>query len=287
MKDLEKYINRTIRKTKKEKLPITPIMPDSAAGISSFNDYVGDNGGQIMGEEFNEAYYQDLESDIIQKTVDYMRQVGFEDDAEAYTDFEFEETASGIRIDVRAELDYDSLIDLCDILNLVVYKYDENAYFDVVTGGIIQAYIRENLDINEQLKRLDKKGFDTLHENFDLHQLYESSKGRLDNRDKSKLQKFLRTTDDPAEVNTYMRGLLSEDSSMWIDPEPASIEYEKRLNNLGSLLDRVAHEVEFLQETARKDDNEDIEGECEMLLIELDDLKRYRLANLEEIIEQF
>lgn len=49
-----------------------------------------------------------------------------------------------IEVQVRAELDYDNLIELADVLNKVVEKYDKDAYFDAEQPGIISAVIRYN-----------------------------------------------------------------------------------------------------------------------------------------------
>ena len=45
------------------------------------------------------------------------------------------------RIEVRAEVDYDGLMDLCEALNPIVEKYDKDSYFEPVEPGIIEAYI--------------------------------------------------------------------------------------------------------------------------------------------------
>lgn len=49
-----------------------------------------------------------------------------------------------IEVQVRAELDYDNLMELADVLNKVVEKYDRNSYFDAEQPGIITAFIRYN-----------------------------------------------------------------------------------------------------------------------------------------------
>lgn len=48
-----------------------------------------------------------------------------------------------IEVQVRAELEYDNLMDLSDVLNKVVSKYDKDAYFDAEQPGILCAFIRE------------------------------------------------------------------------------------------------------------------------------------------------
>lgn len=49
-----------------------------------------------------------------------------------------------IEVQVRVELDYDNLMELADVLNKVVEKYDRNSYFDAEQPGIISAVIRYN-----------------------------------------------------------------------------------------------------------------------------------------------
>lgn len=59
-------------------------------------------------------------------------------------------------VEVRAELDYDSMAALSSDLDKVVQKYDASSYFDFITGGIIRAYIQvddkkltESIDTNK------------------------------------------------------------------------------------------------------------------------------------------
>lgn len=46
-----------------------------------------------------------------------------------------------IKVEVRAELSYTSMVDLADELDPIVQKYDLDAYFDQDTDGIMSAYI--------------------------------------------------------------------------------------------------------------------------------------------------
>ena len=67
---------------------------------------------------------------------------GFEEDEiNEYSVVEVTEKDGSIKVEVRAELDYDGLIELCQALNPVVEKYDKNAYFEPFAPGIIDAYI--------------------------------------------------------------------------------------------------------------------------------------------------
>ena len=60
-----------------------------------------------------------------------------------------------IKVEIRAELDYDDMIRLCNSLNDTLEPYDENAYFDMVDSGIAEAYV--NLMEDDFDERYDKK----------------------------------------------------------------------------------------------------------------------------------
>lgn len=52
-----------------------------------------------------------------------------------------------IRVEIRGELDYEELSDLCNQLDKVVaVKFDKNAYFEPVEPGIAEAFIRTNVE---------------------------------------------------------------------------------------------------------------------------------------------
>lgn len=46
-----------------------------------------------------------------------------------------------IKVEIRAELDYDDMIGLCNSLDDVLESYDRYAYFDMVSPGIAEAWI--------------------------------------------------------------------------------------------------------------------------------------------------
>lgn len=60
-------------------------------------------------------------------------------------------------IEVRAELSYSGMSELADVLNKVITKYDKDAYFEQVTGGIMQAVLEIASDesVNEAVTRDD------------------------------------------------------------------------------------------------------------------------------------
>ena len=52
-----------------------------------------------------------------------------------------EDHQEAVRIEVRAEVDYEGLEELMEALNPIVESYDSYAYFEPVTSGIIEAYV--------------------------------------------------------------------------------------------------------------------------------------------------
>ena len=85
-----------------------------------------------------------LKNEILSAVKDVMMSPNFgfeEDEIDEYSVVEVTEKDGSIKAEVRAELDYDGLIELCQALNPVVEKYDKNAYFEPFAPGIIDAYI--------------------------------------------------------------------------------------------------------------------------------------------------
>lgn len=93
---------------------------------------------EIISKELKDAAYK------LFKTPEW----GFETDKEIkdyinpFFDVSEDTKTGGIEIEVRAELDYDNLMELADVLNKVVEKYDNDSYFDAEQPGIISAFIR-------------------------------------------------------------------------------------------------------------------------------------------------
>ena len=85
-----------------------------------------------------------LKNEILSAVKDVMMSPNFgfeEDEINEYSVVEVTEKDGSIKVEVRAELDYDGLIELCQALDPVVEKYDKNAYFEPFAPGIIDAYI--------------------------------------------------------------------------------------------------------------------------------------------------
>lgn len=66
-----------------------------------------------------------------------------EDEVDDYFYVNVKDLGDAIKVEVRAEVDYEGLEYLMSELNPIVYKYDQNSYFEPVTSGIIEAYINK------------------------------------------------------------------------------------------------------------------------------------------------
>ena len=229
-------------KRKKKKVPtlpnhITPIMPDPASGIDTFNNSCNTNDiGVGLVEDITYSNLETLKEEIVNSTIDYMLSVGFEDedDARAYCDFDFEDEGDRFRCEVRAELGYDGMGELCNVLNPIVERYDKDAYFDFVDSGILEAYIYKGVSVIESLKRIDRNSISN-NVYSDLTGLYESTQSKLDAKDKKKLADFVEKTDDINEVETYIKGLLSSKNESlleYIEPtDEIEDEFDKSLHD--------------------------------------------------------
>lgn len=88
-----------------------------------------------LASEIKKAVQDTMTSDLF----------GFEpDEVDEYSAVEVTEEDNRIKAEVRAELDYDGLYELCEALNSVIEKYDRDAYFEPVEPGIADAYIEAN-----------------------------------------------------------------------------------------------------------------------------------------------
>ena len=233
----------TKRKKKVPTLPykITPVLPDYEKGTEIFNNNANvneissDNATMSLGEDIKDSIINldNLQMEVVTTTSDFLIETGVEeDDVPLFTDFEIEDEGDRIRIEIRCELDYDNIFELIQLLNPIVIKYDDNAYFDVEQPGVIIAYIYKNNSLIESLLRLDNQAIkNTVYS--DLVGLYESTQDKLSEQDKVKLADFVKKTDDVEEVETYMHGLLNKkktDESLleYID---SNVKLETELDN--------------------------------------------------------
>ena len=83
-----------------------------------------------------------LHNELYNKLVKYGLSEGFpENEIDDYFFVTVLRAYDHIECEVRAEVGYEGLEELCDLLNPVVIKYNPDAYFEPVTSGIIEAYI--------------------------------------------------------------------------------------------------------------------------------------------------
>lgn len=121
-------------------------------GITIFYDTIS-SGTDVMSSknDFNRIS-KELNDSLYDAVSSYMLNLGFElSEIADYSVVDINETDDGqIRVEVRTELDYEELIDLLDVLDLIIQKYDSDSYFEPVTSGIAEAYI--DLDTKEELR---------------------------------------------------------------------------------------------------------------------------------------
>lgn len=82
-----------------------------------------------------------LKDEILSAVKDVMMSPNFgflEDEVQEYS---FVDVYPEGRVEVRAEVDYDGLMELVTALNPIIKKYNKNSYFEPVEPGIIEAYI--------------------------------------------------------------------------------------------------------------------------------------------------
>lgn len=112
--------------------------------ISAIDMYLEDN-------EFIEASQKldastdkkltELKDEILSAVKDVMMSPNFgflEDEVPEYSVVEVHPEG---RVEVRAEVDYDGLMELASALNPIIQKYDKDSYFEPVEPGILEAYL--------------------------------------------------------------------------------------------------------------------------------------------------
>ena len=76
---------------------------------------------------------------------------------------EFTDMGDQFKVEVRAELSYDALMDVARTLDPIVAKYDKNAYFEPVTAGILDAYVVKDDDFY----KADEETVEYFHKKID------------------------------------------------------------------------------------------------------------------------
>ena len=86
-----------------------------------------------------------------------------------------------IRAEIRGELEYEQLSELCSQLDKVIaVKFDKDAYFEPVEPGIAEAFIRTKVeascDVNASGNAKTRKGYITHYGDFDNGHVWHDSK---------------------------------------------------------------------------------------------------------------
>lgn len=111
--------------------------------------------GEIYSSKQSNSKLNQIKDKItkVVKNVMMSAEFGFpEDEVEEYSVVEVDPSG---KVEVRAEVDYDGLMTLCDALNPIVQRYDKDSYFEPVQPGIIQAWIENKNDVVESSKSLN------------------------------------------------------------------------------------------------------------------------------------
>lgn len=286
--DLDKYIERTKRKTKTGELPalstMSPVLPDGGTGIATFNS----NNNVVMNSVSEDVDINELsrvKSLIESNSKKFMIEKGFsEDNLDQVLSISYSEDENITTINIHADLTISSLRELADTLYDIVSEYDEDAYFDISANNTISVDLtmRER-ELTEKLHKLDQIGFNVYCENYEFEALYESMKSKLNTEDKTKLQKFIQTTDDPEEVNTFMKGLLLEDAEnefeydddMYDDYEIDESEYTDLVSELDNAYNTFHDLLNQLVNDANKNGNDTLRSSSDLALGALDDVAAY------------
>ena len=249
--NLRKTIKDTKEKTKKAKLPalstLSPILPDGAAGIATFNsgvglseDYIGRdelikrlkamgykyNYPKYTDQELYEIYIKNLKAEETkqafkklkaaekarkQRYKDKLSQVKYDEDSDTYSDGGYYKDGIEFESEEAAREYFGESMDTKFYLN------DIHKAWDIEEDSSVKT-LNENLNnshdfktITEGLKYFERKEFNESYNDAGLEALYEGVKNSLDQDDIRKLGNFLKKADNADEVSTYIKGLLSED----------------------------------------------------------------------------
>lgn len=84
--------------------------------------------------------FNELRDLLLQNICDYMQEYGFTpDEAAEYCYVAIKPGQDYWCVEVRAELPYEAMVELSEILDPIVQQYDNDAYFDMVEPGIMEA----------------------------------------------------------------------------------------------------------------------------------------------------
>lgn len=127
------------------------IIAHNSRSVNSSKSVAASTGASISNK---------IKSELNKKLHEVMTEPPFgflPEEVDEYSIIEVTKEDGRIKAEVRAELDYDGLFELCEALDSVVQKYDTDAYFEPVEPGIADAYIEINQNINSAANSGDKK----------------------------------------------------------------------------------------------------------------------------------
>ena len=129
----------------------------------------------------NAATFLDkIEKEITNATHKFMMSKGFpEDEVNEYSRVSTDVNEDHVKISVGAELEYDSLFELCQTLDKIIEKEDKDAYFEPECPGRIVAYL-----FGEKAKKVHKEKEQALKSKIDsLNKIEETNHNNIDDRD--------------------------------------------------------------------------------------------------------
>lgn len=91
-----------------------------------------------------------LKDEIWEGVVEYMTgpEGGFPpDEVDDYAVVEVERYDEGIKVEVRADISYDGMVSMSTILDKIIENYNSDAYFDMDSPGIMDAYLPDEEDV--------------------------------------------------------------------------------------------------------------------------------------------
>lgn len=112
--------------------------------ISAIDMYLEDNefieASQKLDASANKKLTK-LKDEILSAVKDVMMSPNFGFLEDEVNEYSFVDVYPEGRVEVRAEVDYDGLMELVSALNPIIQKYDKDSYFEPVEPGIIEAYL--------------------------------------------------------------------------------------------------------------------------------------------------
>lgn len=114
------------------------------AVISAIDMYLEDNTFIEASQKLDSSTDKKLtklKDEILSAVKDVMMSPNFGFLEDEVNEYSFVDVYPEGRVEVRAEVDYDGLMDLVSALNPIIQKYDKDSYFEPVEPGIIEAYL--------------------------------------------------------------------------------------------------------------------------------------------------